>query len=157
MFWSILWLTAIVISRSQSTEESAVCQPGTQQLCKQQMEWGGQGGHSSTLLHGLTSQEPELELTSRWKGLLLSHNPVIAHRCSNKSGRPDTLWGWCMLSVHQTGMDGVIWEDDRLGAVNIPLFLGETKWFNCCSWLNITAYNSKWYSPDDRFLFSLHT
>lgn len=126
MFWFILWLTAIVISRSQSAEGSAVCQPGTQQFCKKQMGWGGQGRHSSTLLRWLASQEPELELTGRWKGLPLSHNPVITHRCLNKRGRVYTLWGWSMLSGHQTGMDGVIWEDDHLGPVTVTHFGGET-------------------------------
>lgn len=115
-----------MISRSQSTEESALCQPGTQGFCKQQMEWGGEGGHPSTLLHWPSLQELELELTGRWRGLLLSHNPVITHRCLSKSRRVHSLWGQSMLSGNQTGMDGVIREDDHLGAVTILHFGGET-------------------------------
>lgn len=152
MFCFILCLTAIVVSRSQSTEESAVCQPGTQQFCKQQMEWGGQGWHSSALLCWLTL----LELAGRWRGLLLSHNLAITHRCLNKSSR-----------VHSWGMEHVIWTPDRHGWGDLRRRLFRSsghrslwewnQWLNCCSQLSIKAYNPEWYSPDGAFLFSLRT
>lgn len=125
MLWFILWLTAIVISRSQSTEECCMPTRNTAILqAAKGVRWAGRTlQHSAVLAH---TQEPELELTGRWNGLLLSHNPVIAHSCLSKSRRVRTLWGWSMLAGHQTGMDGVIWEGDHLGAVTTTHFGGET-------------------------------
>lgn len=111
MFCFILWLMAVVVSQSQSTEESAICHPEMHQFCKQQMEWGGQGA------------QPDLELTGRWRGLLLSQIPVIIHGCLNKI-RVLTLWGWRKLSA-KTGMDGMVWEDDHLWAVTVIHFGGK--------------------------------
>lgn len=101
MFCFTLWLSALVISQSQSTGESAVYRQ-TSKAAIHQQQWDGQGEHPSALPCWLTLQEPEQEATGRWRGLLSSHNPAI-------------MFEWKQECSHPLGTEHVIWAPGRDG------------------------------------------